>query len=73
LAVKPNPIISRRSKDKIDIFLMPPVGLLTTRYKPEISERVTQSAASFPCVVITGARQPEKTTLLKTLFLDYEW
>ena len=40
----------------------------TIRFKREISETVLRLAAHFPAVVLTGARQTGKTTLLRGLF-----
>ncbi len=42
-------------------------------YKREISKLVLDSAAHFPAVVLTGARQSGKTTLLKKLFPDHTY
>jgi len=38
------------------------------QYKREISERLLRAAQDFPAVVLTGARQVGKTTLLKRIF-----
>lgn len=41
------------------------------RYKREISDLILRLARQFPAIVLTGARQTGKTTLLKELFPDY--
>jgi hypothetical protein len=43
------------------------------QYKREISDRIARLAASFPAVVITGARQVGKTSLLRELFPSYRY
>ncbi|MCP5469175.1 MAG: ATP-binding protein [Chlamydiales bacterium] len=44
------------------------------RYLPrQLSEQIQELIAHFPCVVITGARQVGKSTLLKELFPDYNY
>jgi uncharacterized protein len=42
-------------------------------YEREISEKILATAASFPAVVVTGARQTGKTSLLKRLFPQYNY
>ncbi|NKC16073.1 MAG: DUF4143 domain-containing protein [Gammaproteobacteria bacterium] len=42
-------------------------------FKRDISEKITSVAGQFPVVVLTGARQAGKTTLLKKLFPDYRF
>ena len=39
----------------------------------EMGERITAAAQGFPAVVLTGARQTGKTTLLRTLFPDHTY
>lgn len=41
--------------------------------KRNISKRIQQLADTFPAVVLTGARQTGKTTLLKSLFSTYSY
>jgi uncharacterized protein len=43
------------------------------QFQREVSERVQALAAQFPAVVVTGARQTGKTTLLKTLFPNHHY
>ena len=45
----------------------------TYRYKREISESISRLAKQFPAIVLTGARQTGKTTLLKALFPEYNY
>jgi len=47
--------------------------LLTTWYNREISEKILASTASFPAIVVTGARQTGKTSLLRRLFPHYNY
>jgi uncharacterized protein len=42
-------------------------------YKREIIEKVRRLAKHFPAVVVTGARQTGKTTLLRQLFADHTY
>lgn len=37
------------------------------------SDRILKAASTFPCVVVTGARQVGKTTLLKSLFPQHHY
>jgi predicted AAA+ superfamily ATPase len=43
------------------------------QYYREISQKLLSLARQSPCLVLTGARQTGKTTLLKTLFPDYNY
>jgi predicted AAA+ superfamily ATPase len=47
--------------------------LLTMWYERHISNKILEAAAHFPAVVVTGARQTGKTTLLKRLFPDHHY
>ncbi len=42
-------------------------------YQREISTAILKAAASFPAVVVTGARQTGKTSLLKLLFPHHNY
>ncbi len=42
-------------------------------YKREIAQRLQALAAQFPAVVLTGARQVGKTTLLRSAFPTHAW
>ncbi|MCB0340576.1 MAG: AAA family ATPase, partial [Bdellovibrionales bacterium] len=42
-------------------------------YKRIISDKLYQLAQNFPAVVLTGARQVGKTTLLKEMFPDHSY
>jgi predicted AAA+ superfamily ATPase len=42
-------------------------------YDREISESIDRISRHFPALVLTGARQAGKTTLLKSLFKDYTY
>jgi predicted AAA+ superfamily ATPase len=37
----------------------------------DIAQKIKDLAQSFPVIVLTGARQTGKTTLLQKLFADY--
>jgi hypothetical protein len=39
----------------------------------DISQKIKDLAQSFPVIVLTGARQTGKTTLLQKLFADYSY
>lgn len=41
--------------------------------KREISDKIRRLSQEFPCLVLTGARQVGKTTLLKNLFPDHQF
>lgn len=43
------------------------------QYKRDISDKINRLASHFPVVVITGARQVGKTTLLRSLFPRYNY
>lgn len=45
----------------------------TYRYKREISDKIADLTKHFPAIVLTGARQTGKTTLLKALFPDFHY
>ena len=42
-------------------------------YTRQITEKIKKLIAHFPCIVIIGARQVGKSTLLKKLFPDYNY
>jgi hypothetical protein len=42
-------------------------------FQRAIAERLRRLARQFPAVVLTGARQVGKTTLLRTLFPEHHW
>jgi predicted AAA+ superfamily ATPase len=44
-----------------------------TIFKREIGQKILRLATEYPAVVLTGARQVGKTTLLRTLFPDHHW
>jgi uncharacterized protein len=44
-----------------------------TIFKREIGQKILRLAAEYPAVVLTGARQVGKTTLLRILFPDHHW
>ena len=46
---------------------------IRTEFPREISAAVQRFAAHFPAVVVTGARQTGKTTLLTRLFPEYHY
>ena len=43
------------------------------RYKRDSQDRILKLSQFFPAVVLTGARQTGKTTLLRTLFPDHNY
>lgn len=43
------------------------------QYKREISDKIRAFAGEFPVIILTGARQVGKTTLLRELFPTYEY
>ncbi len=47
--------------------------MLTIWYERQIKDKILTSAATFPAVVVTGARQTGKTSLLRRLFPDYTY
>lgn len=42
-------------------------------FERDITEKLHRAATLFPCVVLTGARQVGKTTLLRHCFPDHEY
>ncbi len=47
--------------------------MVTMRYKREISDKIMHLSTQFPAIVVTGARQTGKTTLLRNLFPNYNY
>lgn len=47
--------------------------LLYIQYKREISDKIRVYAGEFPVIILTGARQVGKTTLLREMFPTYEY
>lgn len=47
--------------------------LLTMQYKRDISDKIKKLSTQFPAIVLTGARQVGKTTLLKSLFPQHNY
>ncbi len=45
--------------------------LSTLQYKREITEKILSLSQHFPAIVLTGARQTGKTTLIRQVFPDY--
>ncbi len=43
------------------------------QYRRDIKDKITQLARSFPAIVMTGARQTGKTTLLKEIFSKHAY
>jgi predicted AAA+ superfamily ATPase len=43
------------------------------RFKREIAPRIEQLVQFFPALVLTGARQSGKTTLLREMFPDHAY
>jgi uncharacterized protein len=42
--------------------------LITSEFKSGIEDRILRASAQFPSLVVTGARQTGKTTLLRGIF-----
>ncbi len=47
--------------------------IITMYYKRDISKRLLALAGAYPALILTGARQTGKTTLLKELFPDHKY
>lgn len=45
----------------------------THQYKRDISDKITTLATQFPAIVLTGARQTGKTTILRSLFPNHTY
>lgn len=45
----------------------------THQYKRDISDKITTLATQFPAIVLTGARQTGKTTILRSQFPNHTY